>query len=131
MFTTRVEPRRTDPRALHLVTDRSSKRALGAVALGAAGYVGGRRGGLVVGWTSVFLAAVWIDVVPPLAALVRGDGIDAGGYVVPHPSAVGLNPRAELLTGLRIAPVVALVLALTLGSAAFALGAALRRRSRT
>ncbi|WP_434522103.1 hypothetical protein [Halorubrum sp. AS12] len=100
-----------------------------AVALGAAGYVGRYRGGLLVGWASVFLAAVWIYVVPPLAALVRGDATDDGGYAVPRPSVVGLDPRAELLTGLRIGPVVALVLALTLGSAAFALGVALRRRS--
>mgnify|MGYP006294393577 FL=1 len=99
-----------------------------AVAVGAAGYAGRHRGGLLVGWAAVFLAAVWIFVVPPFAALVRGDGIEAGGYAVPRPSAVALSPRAELLTGLRIGPVVALILALTLGSAAFALGAAVRRR---
>ncbi|WP_424015352.1 hypothetical protein ACOZ35_05045 [Halorubrum xinjiangense] len=100
-----------------------------AVAVGTAGYVGRHQGGLLVGWAAVFLAAVWIYVVPPLAALIRGDGVADGGYAVPRPSVVGLDPRAELLTGLRIGPVVALVLALTLGSAAFALGVALRRRS--
>ena len=100
-----------------------------SVAVGTAGYVGRHRGGLLVGWVAVFFAAIWIYVVPPLAALVRGDGVGDGGYAVPRPSVVGLDPRAELLTGLRIGPVVALVLALTLGSAAFALGVALRRRS--
>ncbi|VTT88274.1 hypothetical protein DM2_1608 [Halorubrum sp. DM2] len=68
-------------------------------------------------------------MVPPLAALVRGDVFGDGGYAVPRPSAVGLSPRAELLTGLRIGPVVALAVALTLGSAAYALGAGLRQRS--
>ncbi len=48
---------------------------------------------------------------------------------MPRPSIVALGPRAELLTGLRIGPVVALAVALALGSAAFALGAGLRRRS--
>ena len=149
-------------RALLVGTNRSGRRALGAVAvafvvasllvalpwepirtagrypiwaglvavgLAGGGYVGRHRGGLLVGWASVFLAAVWIFVFPPLAALVRGDGVDAGGYAVPRPSVVALSPRAELLTGLRIAPVVALALALTLGSAAYALGAGMRRRS--
>ncbi|MGM0446800.1 MAG: hypothetical protein ACQERM_00930 [Methanobacteriota archaeon] len=100
-----------------------------SVAVGTAGYVGRHRGGLVVGWTSVFFAAIWIYVVPPLAALVRGDTLSDGGYAVPRPSVVGLDPSVELLTGLRIGPIVALVLALSLGSAAFALGAVLRRRS--
>ena len=76
----------------------------------------------------MFLAGCWIYAVPPLAALVRGDAVGEGGYTVPRPSIVALGPRAELLTGLRIGPVVALALALTLGSATFALGAALRRR---
>ncbi|TKX74054.1 hypothetical protein EXE46_11030 [Halorubrum sp. GN11_10-6_MGM] len=100
-----------------------------AVGLASAAHAGRVRGGLLAGWTAVFLAAVWIFVVPPLAALVRGDGVDASGYAVPRPSAVALSPRAELLTGLRIGPVVALAVALTAGSAAFALGAGLRRRS--
>jgi len=149
-------------RALLLGTDRSPKRALGAVAVGfvaasllvalpwepirtagrypiwaalvavglaSAAYAGRHRGGLVAGWGATFLAGCWIYVVPPLAAVVRGDTLDAGGYAVPRPSIVALSPRAELLTGLRIGPVVALVIALTLGSAAFALGAGLRRRA--
>ena len=102
--------------------------ALVAVGLACAGYAGRHRGGLLAGWGAVFLATVWIFVVPPLAALVRGDAV-GGGYAVPRPSAVALSPRAELLTGLRIGPVVALAFAFTLGTAAFALGAALRRRS--
>ena len=100
-----------------------------AVGLASAGHAGRHRGGLLTGWIGVSLAAVWIFVVPPLAALVRGDGIHVGGYAVPRPSVVALSPRAELLTGLRLGPVVALAVALTLGSAAFALGAVLRRRS--
>ena len=103
--------------------------ALVAVGLAGAGYAGRHRGGLVAGWGATFLAAIWIFVVPPLAAVVRGDTLDAGGYAVPRPSIVALGPRAELLTGLRIGPVVALLVALTLGTAAFALGAGLRRRS--
>ena len=103
--------------------------ALVAVGLAGAGYAGRHRGGLVAGWGATFLAAIWIYVVPPLAAVVRGDTLDAGGYAVPRPSIVALSPRAELLTGLRIGPVVALAVAFTLGSAAFALGAAVRRRS--
>ncbi|WP_096393038.1 hypothetical protein [Halorubrum trapanicum] len=103
--------------------------ALVAVGLAGAGYAGRHRGGLVAGWGASFLATVWIFVVPPLAALVRGDTLGDGGYAVPRPSIVALRPRAELLTGLRIGPIVALLVALTLGSAAFALGAGLRRRS--
>ncbi|MDB2245490.1 hypothetical protein PM076_05515 [Halorubrum ezzemoulense] len=103
--------------------------ALIAVAVGAAGDAGRRRGGLLVGWGAVFLATVWVFVVPPLAALARGDTLGDGGYAVPRPSVVALRPRAELLTGLRIGPVVALVVALTLGSAAFVAGAAVRRRT--
>ncbi|WP_241658445.1 hypothetical protein [Halorubrum sp. BOL3-1] len=68
-------------------------------------------------------------MIPPLAALVRGDTFGTGGYAVPRPSAVGLDPRAELLTGLRVGPVVAAAVALVLWSAAYELGAALRRRS--
>ena len=103
--------------------------ALVAVGLAGAGYAGRHRGGLVAAWGATFLATIWIYVIPPLAAVVRGDTLDAGGYAVPRPSIVALSPRAELLTGLRIGPVVALLIALTLGSAAFALGAGLRRRS--
>ncbi|EMA63977.1 hypothetical protein C470_01660 [Halorubrum distributum JCM 13561] len=103
--------------------------ALVAVGLAGAGYAGRHRGGLVAGWGATFLATIWIYVIPPLAAVVRGDTLDAGGYAVPRPSIVALSPRAELLTGLRIGPVVALAIALTVGSAAFALGVALRRRS--
>jgi hypothetical protein len=103
--------------------------ALVAVGLAGAGYAGRHRGGLVAGWGATFLATVWIFVVPPLAALVRGDTLGDGGYAIPRPSIVALSPRAELLTGVRIGPIVALVTALTLGSAAFALGAGLRRRS--
>ncbi|TKX71513.1 hypothetical protein [Halorubrum sp. SP9] len=153
---------RTVSRALLLGTERTPKRAFGAVAvafvaasllvalpvesrrapgryptwagliavgLASAGCAGRQRGGLLPGRGGVFLATVWIVVVPPLAALVRGDTLDDGGYAVPRPSIVALRPRAELLTGLRIGPIVALVLALTLGSTAFALGAGLRRRS--
>ncbi|ELZ61474.1 MULTISPECIES: hypothetical protein [Halorubrum] len=100
-----------------------------AVGLGLAARAGRRRGGLLAGCGAAFLATCWIFVVPPLAALVRGDAFGDGGYAVPRPSAVGLSPRAELLTGLRVGPVVALAVALTAGSAAYALGAALRRRS--
>ena len=100
-----------------------------AVGLGLAAYAGRHRGGLLAGWSATFLATCWIFVMPPLAALVRGDTFGDGGYAVPRPSAVGLSPRAELLTGLRIGPLVALAVALTAGSAAYALGAALRRRS--
>ena len=103
--------------------------ALVAVGLACAGYAGRHRGGLVAGWGATFLATIWIFVVPPLAALVRGDTLGDGGYAIPRPSIVALSPRAELLTGVRIGPIVALVTALTLGSAAFALGAGLRRRS--
>ncbi|EMA72348.1 hypothetical protein [Halorubrum distributum] len=103
--------------------------ALVAVGLVGAGYAGRHRGGLVAGLGATFLATIWIYVIPPLAAVVRGDTLDAGGYAVPRPSIVALSPRAELLTGLRIGPVVALAMALTLGSAAFVLGVALRRRS--
>jgi hypothetical protein len=100
-----------------------------AVGLASAAYAGRYRGGLVAGWGATFLAAVWIFVVPPLAALVRGDTVGDGGYTVPRPSIVALGPRTELLTGLRIGPVVALAAALTLGSAGYAIGAGLRRRS--
>jgi len=103
--------------------------ALVVVGLASAAYAGRHRGGLVAGWVAVFLAGCWIYVVPPLAALVRGDTLGDGGYAVPRPSIVALGPRAELLTGLRIGPVVALALALTLGSAAYALGTAVRRRA--
>jgi hypothetical protein len=103
--------------------------ALVAVGLACAGYAGRHRGGLVAGWGATFLATVWIFVVPPLAALVRGDTLDDGGYAVPRPSIVALSPRAELLTGVRVGPIVALATALTLGSAAFALGALSRRLS--
>ncbi|TKX49121.1 hypothetical protein EXE49_12945 [Halorubrum sp. ASP121] len=99
-----------------------------AVGLASAGYAGRHRGGLLAGWGATFLAAIWVFVVPPLAAVVRGATLDDGGYAVPRPSTVALGPRAELLTGLRIGPVVALAVALTLGSAAYALGAAVRRR---
>ena len=101
-----------------------------AVGLGLAAHAGRHRGGLLAGWGAAFLAACWIFVVPPLAALIRGDRVGDGGYAVPRPSAAGLSPRAELLTGLQIGPVVALAVALTAGSAAFGLGAALRRRSK-
>ncbi|ELZ35810.1 hypothetical protein [Halorubrum tebenquichense] len=100
-----------------------------AVGLGLAARAGRRRGGLLAGWGAAFLATCWIFVIPPLAALVRGDAVGDGGYAVPRPSAVGLSPRAELLTGLRIGPVVALVVALTAGSAAYALGAGFLLRS--
>ena len=100
-----------------------------AVGLAGAGYAGRHRGGLVAGWGATFLATIWIYVVPPLAAVVRGDTLNAGGYAVPRPSIVALSPRAELLTGVRIGPIVALATALTLGSAAFALGALSRRLS--
>jgi hypothetical protein len=103
--------------------------ALLGIGLVSAAHLGRKRGGLVAAWAAVFLSGCWIYVAPPLAALVRGAGLDDGGYAVPRPSIVALAPRAELLTGLRIGPVVALVLALTLGSAAFALGSGLRRRS--
>ncbi|ELZ44795.1 hypothetical protein C463_07562 [Halorubrum californiense DSM 19288] len=103
--------------------------ALVGVAVVAAGYAGRHRSGLLAGWGSVFLASLWIFVVPPLAALAHGDTLGDGGHAVPRPSAVALDPRAELLAGLKLGPVVALALALTLGSAAFALGALLRRRS--
>ena len=103
--------------------------ALIAVAVGAAGWAGRHRGGLLAGWGAVFLATVWVFVVPPLAALARGDTLGDGGYAVPRPSIVALSPRAELLTGVRIGPVVALVIALSLGSAAFLASAAMRRRT--
>jgi hypothetical protein len=104
--------------------------ALVGVGLACAEYAGRHRGGLVAGWGATSLATTWIFVVPPLAALVRGDTLDDGGYVVPRPSTVALSPRAELLTGVRTGPTVALAVALTLGSAAFALGAAVRKRGK-
>jgi len=100
-----------------------------AAGLASAWDAGRHRGGLLAGWGGAFLGTLWGFVVPPLVALVRGDAVGDGGYAVPRPSAAALDPRAELLTGLGIGPVVALAVALTLGSAAFALGALLRRRS--
>lgn len=100
-----------------------------AVGLGLATRAGRRRGGLLAAWGAVFLATCWMFVVPPLAAFVRGDTVGDGGYAVPRPSAVGLSPRTELLTGLQVGPVVAIAVALTAGSAAYALGAGLRGRS--
>ena len=108
-------------RALLLGTGRSPKRALGAVA---AAFV---AASLVVAlpWEPIRTAGRY-----PIWAALVAVGLGGATYAGRHRGGlVALGPRAELLTGLRIGPVVALAVALALGSAAFALGAGLRRRS--
>ena len=97
------------------------------LAVGLAGYAGRKEGGLLAGWLAGFLAVLCLYVVPPLVALLQGTNASGREYDTLRPSVVGLSPYDELTTGLKFGPIVALLLALTLGSTAFALGKGMRR----
>lgn len=99
------------------------------VATGLAGYAGKNHGGILSGWIALFLAVNWLYIVPPLVAYLQGDEFGDRSYAVLRPSVIGLNPYAELMTGLQIGPVVAILVALTVGSTAFILGKGLQRPS--
>lgn len=97
------------------------------LSLGLAGYAGLKDGGLLAGWTAVFLAGLWLYIVPPLVAYLQGAAFNDREYAVLRPSIVGLSPYEELITGLQIGPVVALLMAVIAGSAAFLLGTGFQR----
>lgn len=92
------------------------------LSLGLAVYAGKNRGGILAAWASVFLAVIWLYVVPPLIAHLQGDEFGDREYAVLRPSVVGLDPYSELMTGLQIGPVIALLVAVTAGSIAFGVG---------
>ena len=94
-------------------------------ALLVAGYAGWSRGGAVPGCGAVFLAVTWVFVVPPLFGFLRGSW-DLR-YTPPRALGYKLDPRGELLEGLTHGPPTALVAAVVLGGAAFAVGFGLRR----
>jgi len=91
-------------------------------ALGLAGYAGRNNGGLLAGWLAVFLAVLWLYVVPPLVAYLQGDDFGEREYAVLRPSVVGLDPYSELMFGLKYGPILALPVALIAGTTAFVLG---------
>lgn len=97
------------------------------LAVGLAGYAGRKEGGLLGAWLTVFLAILWLYVVPPLVALLQGASAGGREYDTLRPSVVTLTPYDELTTGLKFGPIVALLLALTLGSTAFIFGKGMRR----
>lgn len=97
--------------------------------LGLAGYAGRNDGGLLAGWVAVFLAGMWLYVVPPLVVYLQNSNPGNREYDTLRPSVVGLSPYNELVTGLKFGPIVALLITLTAGSTAFLLGKGLQRVS--
>ena len=97
---------------------------IGAVvfALVLAVYAGKNYGGMLISWFVVFAAVFWGYVVPPLVAHAQGDTFGDRPFTTPRPSAVGLEPRAELLVGLEFGSMVALAVALVFGTGCFILG---------
>lgn len=98
--------------------------------LGLAVYAGRNNGGLFGAWLAVFLAVLWLYVVPPLIAHLQGTGFGDREYDTLRPSVVGLHPYDELMLGLQYGPIVALLVALSAGSIAFVLGKGIRHVSK-
>lgn len=88
--------------------------AIVAVAVLTAVYSGYIGGGIVSSAGVVCAAVLWIQLVPPTAALLLGEE-SVTWYGTPWPLPVQFTPYEELMLGVRYGSIVALVAATVLG----------------
>lgn len=103
--------------------------AVFSVSLILAAYSGYVDGGVVSAFGLILLAVLWIQIVPPVVALVFGEG-SVTWYGTPWPLPLRFTPYEELLLGVRYGSVMALVAATVFAPPLYVVGLALKRVGR-